>query len=218
MAEHIQGAGPSDLEDPSRVRIEAAPRERQLASAAQGLLVLLTLALVWAGARVVGLFWLERADPEVGLALWVFIGTLTLAASTLAWLIVLLQDLVKMTIELTPEGLAVGRWLAPFRARWDEVREIGLVAARGHVTVRSARGSVTATERLLGRAPFAALVAALRRHAPHAVQDWSAWAATRRQLVLFVGPALGLAFLLAVGQGLFRRRLPTLGRGDGGRR
>jgi len=218
MTGHADGKSSPDPEGGDRLRIEAGPRERRLASAAQCLLVALILALVWSGARVVGIFWPERADPEVGLALWLFVGTLSLAGLTLAWLVVLLQDLVKMTIELTEEGLAVERWLAPFRAHWDEVREIGLAAGRGHLTLRSARGTLTVTERLLGRKPFAALVSALRRHAGHVIQEWGVWAAARRQLVLLAGPAIGLAFLLVAGQGIWRRRLPRLGGGGGRRR
>ncbi len=216
MAERVEGRSPSGRDDEGVLRIEAGPRERWFASAAQCLLVALILALVWSGARVVGIFWPERADPEVGLALWLFVGMLALAGLTLAWLVVLLQDLVKMTIELTEEGLAVERWLAPFRVPWGEVREVGLVAGRGQLTVRTARGSLTATARLLGRKPFAKLVATLEAHAGPAVREWSAWAAARRQLLLLAGPALGLAFLLVVGQGLWRRRLPALG--PGGRR
>jgi hypothetical protein len=198
------------------VRIEAAPRERRLASAAQAGLVLLILGLVGAGGRVVGLFWPERADPEVGFALWLFVATLSCAALTLAWLVVLLQDLVKMTIELDARGVAVDRWLAPFRAGWDEVREAGLASGGGHLTLRTARGTLTVTARLLGAAPFAALLAGIRRHAGHAIQAWTPWAAARRQLVVFAVPAIGLAFLLVVAQGIRRRRLPGLG--PGGRR
>jgi hypothetical protein len=99
----------------------------------------------------------------------------TCAALTLAWLVVLLQDLVKMTIDLT------------------------------------------ATERLLGRPAFDHRVAALRARAPHAVPEWTAWAAARRQLVVFAGPALGLAFLVCAGQGIWGRRLPTPGRARGRR-
>lgn len=200
------------------LRIEAGPVQRRLATAAQWLLGGFVLALLWAGGRIVGLFWLERADPAVGGALWFFVGTVTCAALTLAWLVVLLQDLVKMTIDITDDGVAVQRLLVPFRAGWDEVREIGLLPARGHLTLRTARGSVTATERLLGRAAFGRLVAALRERAPHAVQEWSAWAAVRRQLVVFAVPALGMAFLAYAAQGIWRRRLPTLGVGPGRRR
>jgi hypothetical protein len=204
-------SGGAGTEEP--LRIEAGPRERRLATAAQCGLVALILALVWSGGRVVGLIWPERADPEVGFALWLFVGTLSCAALTLAWLVVLLQDLVKMTIELGPEGLAVDRWLVPFRVRWDEVREVGVSPPCGHLTLRTARGSLTATSRLLGASAFAALLAGIRRHAEPAVREWTPWAAARRQLVVFAVPAIGMAFLLIVGQGIWRRRLPRLGRG-----
>jgi hypothetical protein len=128
---------------------------------------------------------------------------------TLAWLVVLLQDLVKMTIHITDDGVTVERLVGGFRARWEEVREIGHVPSRGHLTLRSVRGNVTVTERLLGRAPFAALVAALRERADHVMHAWTPWAAARRQLVVFLVPAIGLGFLLVVAQGIRRRRLPS---------
>jgi hypothetical protein len=199
------------------LRIEPGPTQRRVATVAQWLLGGFVLALLWAGGRIVGLFWLERADPAVGGALWLFVGIVTCAALTLAWLAVLLQDLVKMTIDITDEGVAVHRLLAPFRAQWDEVREIGLLTARGHLTLRTARGSLTATARLLGQPAFDHLVAGLRERAPHAVQEWTAWEAARRQLVVFAVPVLGLALLVYAGQGIWRRRLPILGSARGRR-
>lgn len=194
------------------VRIEATPAHRRGATVAQWIVVLLIAGLIAAAARVVSLFWPERAESEVGRGLLLFVGTVTLAALTLAWLIVVIQDLVKMTIEIGDEGIRVERLLGGFRARWAEVREVGVVPARGHVTVKTAHGNLTATARLLGAAPFAALVAALRAQAGPAVQAWTPWAAARRQLLLLTVPLIGMAFLLLIGQGLWRRRLPRLGR------
>jgi|RhiMetdeSRZDD1v2_1073273.scaffolds.fasta_scaffold127290_2 hypothetical protein len=187
------------------VRIQADRRQRRTAIVFQCLLVASILGLLAAGGRVVGVFWPERAEPETGHALWLFVATVSCAALTLAWLVVLLHDLVKMTIEITDEGVAVERLVGGFRARWDEVREIGLVPARGHLTLRSVRGNLTVSERL----------AALRERVDHAFQAWTPWAAARRQLVVFLVPAVGLGFLLVAALGIRRRRLPSL---RGGRR
>jgi len=194
------------------IRVEATPAHRRAATVAQWIVVLLIAGLVAASARVVTLFWPEKAEPAVWRALWLFVGTVTLASLTLAWLIVVIQDLVKMTIDVGDEGIRVDRLLASFRASWPEVREVGIVPERGHVTVKTRHGNLTATARLLGAAPFAALVAVLRERAGPAVQVWTPWAAARRQLLLLTVPAIGMAFLILIGQGLWRRRLPTLGR------
>ncbi len=195
------------------VRIQAGRVHRRVATVVQWLLVGLILGLLGAGGRAVGVFWPEGAEPEIRHALWLFASTITCAALTLACLVILLHDLVKVTIEITDEGVAVERLVGGFRARWDEVREIGFVPGRGHLTLRGTRGTVTVTERLLGRAPFAALVGAIRERAAHAMHEWTPWAAARRQLVLFAVPAVGLGFLLVIAQGIWRRRLPSL-RGD----
>jgi hypothetical protein len=193
------------------VRIEATRLHRRLATAGQWLVLLLIAGLVAAGMRIVAHFWPSREEPQIGRVLWLFMSALTMAALSLGWLILVLQDLVKLSIEVTREGIRVDRLLAPFRAAWNDVREIGIVRSRGHVTVRSTRGSVTATARLLGAAPFAALVAALEAHAAPVVHEWSVWAATRRQLMLLSVPVLGFAFLLLAAQGFLGGR-----RGRGG--
>ena len=186
-------------------RIQAAPGCRRLAGVVQLLAVAAILVFVWYGGRLVALFWPDRGDPDVGPLLWLFMGVLAASALTLAWLVVLLHDLVNMIIEISDEGVAVERWVAPFRAAWDEVREIGIVPDRGHLTIRSAGGSFTATERLLGAAPFATLVKALRRRASHAVQEWTPWQALRREVVLLGGATLGAAVVLTLAQGFLRR-------------
>jgi TRAP-type C4-dicarboxylate transport system permease small subunit len=196
----------------ARLRIEAEPTHRRLATAAQVLVLLAIVGLAWAGARILGLLWPERGDPEVGRAVWLFGSLLSLSVLTLAWLIVLMQDLVKMVVEVGEDGVTVDRLIQPFSARWDEIREVGIVPARGHLTLRSARGTLTTTERLLGSAPFAELTAALRAHLSDTVHEWTPWQAVRRQLLLFVVPALGVAFVVALGQGLWRRRTAAFGR------
>ncbi len=188
------------------VRIEATPGHRRVATLVQCLLVGAIAVLAWVVMRGAAHVWPARDEPEIGQVLWAFIGLSALAGLTLAWLILLIQDLAKLTIEIGDDGVRVDRLLQPFRARWDEVREIGLVPARGHLTLKSTRGTLTTTEQLLGAAPYAALVAALRVRAGGAVREWSRWAATRRQLLLLVVPAVGLAFLVLIGQGIWRRR------------
>ena len=188
------------------VRIEATAAHRRAASAGQWLLVGLIALLAAVGMRMVAHFWPVRGDPEIRRALWSVIGVFALAGLTLAWLIVLVQDLVKMRIEIDEEGVRVQRVVRPFRARWDEIREIGVAPVPGHVTLVSARGTLTVTRGLLGAAPFAALMAALQTRAGAVVREWGLWAATRRQLVVLAVPALGLGFLLLMGQGLWRRR------------
>lgn len=208
------GAGPREASVTAaegRVRIEATAGARRWATVTQWLLLVLILGLLAAGLRVLGLMWPERTDPEIGRLLWLFAGTLALAALTLAWILVVLQDLVKLTIELDDTGVRVVRLLQPFTARWDEIREIGVVATPGHLTLRSARGTLTATARLLGEGPFGELVAALRTRAAGAVREWTPWAAARRQLLILLVPAVGTGFVLALGAGLLRRR-PPLGR------
>ncbi len=197
MASHPLSTGP--------IRIQAAPGHRRLATLAQWTVVALLVALGWAAVRLLGLVWADRGDPETGRAMWLFVGGVALAGSTLGYLVVLLQDLVKLTIEVSDKGITVVRLLQPFTAGWDEVQEIGLVSGRGHLTLRTARGRLTATERLLGAASFAALVGALRARAGSAVREWTPWAAARRQLLLFVGPALGLAWLVFLAKGVWRR-------------
>jgi len=188
------------------IRVEATPARRRAGTVAQALLVVVLAALAALGMRVATHFWPARDDPEIARALWLFAGIAGLAGLTVGWLILLIQDLVKLTIEIDGDGVRVRRLLQPFVARWDEIREIGLVERTGHLTLRSARGTLTATAGLLGPAPFAALVGALRAHAGPVVRDWTPWAAARRQLVLFAVPATGLAFLVLIGQGLWRRR------------
>ncbi len=211
------GAGPREASvttGEGRVRIEATAGARRWATMTQWALVFVIFGLAAAGLRILGLMWPERMDPEIARLFWLFVGTLALAALTLAWLIVVLQDLVKLTIELDDAGVRVARLLQPFAARWDEVREIGVVAAPGHLTLRSSKGSVTATARLLGEGPFGDLVAALRARAGGAVREWPPWAGARRQLLLLLVPALGTAFVLVLGAGLLRRR-PPVGRRPG---
>jgi hypothetical protein len=188
------------------VRIEATPGHRRAATLGQCVVVLLMAGLLAAAMRIVAHFWLVRDDPEIRRLLWFFTTVLTLAGLTLGWLIILLHDLVKLAIEVGPAGVRVERLLQPFRASWEEVREIGVVRARGHLTLRTARGSVTATARLLGAAPFAALLAALEAYAAPAVHEWSPWAAARRQLLLLTVPTLGLGFLLLVSRRIWRGR------------
>jgi TRAP-type C4-dicarboxylate transport system permease small subunit len=188
------------------VRIEASPRHRGLATAAQVVLLAVIAGLAWVGARLVSALWADRADPQVLGAIWLAAAVLATAGLTLAWLMVLVQDLVKATIEVGPKGITVDRLLGGFTAGWDEVREVGLVAARGHLTLRTAQGTVTLTERLFGRAAFGTLVAALRAHAGPAVREWTPWAAARRQLVLFAIPAVALGMLLYLAQGFLRAR------------
>jgi hypothetical protein len=168
--------------------------------------------LAWTGMRLAAHFWTAREDPAIERLLWFFVGTLALAELTLARLVLVIQDLVKLTIEVAEEGVRVDRLVRPFRAHWNEVREIGLAERSGHLTLRTARGSVTATARLLGAAPFARLVAALRARAGDAVQEWTPWAAARRQLLPLLLPALGLGVLILLGPRLWRPRLPGPGR------
>ena len=187
------------------VRIEAAPLHRHTATAAQWLLVAAIAGLAWSGMRLAGHFWPSMEDPQVARGFWLLAGAVGLAALSLAWMILLVQDLVKLTIEVRVDGMRVDRLFLPFSARWDEVREIGLVERTGHLTVRTTHGSVTTTARLLGAAPFAALVAALQARAGELVQPWTQWAAARRQLVAFTLPAAGFVVLLMLSQGLWRR-------------
>jgi hypothetical protein len=197
---------PADRATADRVRIVSPPLHRRLATLTQAVLVILIAGLAWAGMRIAAHFWPATDEPDVARVFWVFVGGLALAGLTLAWLIVLIQDLVKLTIEVDEVGLRVDRLLQPFQARWDEVREVGLVGRSGHLTVRSARGTLTTTARLLGAVPFARLVEALRARAGDHVHEWSAWAAARRQLLVLAVPAVGFAFLLVLGRGLWRRR------------
>jgi hypothetical protein len=178
------------------VRIQASPAHRRLATVGQlGLLALIGL-LGWAGGRLVAGLWGDRGEPEVAAVLWLLVGGLTLAGLALASLIVLIHDLVKLTVEVGPKAVTVDRLLRPFTAGWDEVREIGLVGSRGHLTLRSPRGTLTVTERLLGRPAFAALVAALREWGGPRFRDWTVWQAHRRQLALLLLPALAFGVLL----------------------
>jgi hypothetical protein len=119
---------------------------------------------------------------------------------------------VKVAIEIDEAGVTVHRLLQPFTARWDEVREIGIAAARGHLTLRSAKGNLTVTAGLLCAEPFASLLAALRARAGGVVRDWTPWAAARRQLLLLLVPAVGTGFVLVLGTGLWRRRTQPGGR------
>ncbi|MGH7264725.1 MAG: hypothetical protein ACREMB_07695, partial [Candidatus Rokuibacteriota bacterium] len=179
------------------VRIQASPAQRRLATGAQLVLLALIGLLGWSGGRLVALRWPDRGEPEVAHVLWLVVGGLAVAGLALAWLIVLIHDLVKLTVEVGPKAVTVDRLLGPFTAGWDEVREIGLVGSRGHLTLRSARGSLTVTERLLGRAAFAGLVAAFREWGGPRIRDWTVWQAHRRQLALLLLPALALGVLLA---------------------
>jgi hypothetical protein len=180
------------------VRIQASPGHRRLATVGQLVLLALMGALGWTGGRVVAGLWPDRGEPEVAGVLWVLLGGLALAGLVLAWLAVLLHDLVKLTVEVGPKAVTVDRLLGPFTAEWDEVREIGLVPGRGHLTLRSARGTLTVTERCLGRPAFAGLVAALREGGGPRLRDWTVWQAHRRQLALLVLPALAFGVLLAL--------------------
>ena len=213
MAEPEAGPGEASATAAGgRVRVEATTSARRWATVVQWLLLAFILALVGAGGRVLGLMWTDRTDSEVARLIWVFTGTLALTALTLAWIIVLLHDLVKVAIEIDETGVTVHRLLQPFTARWDEVREIGIEPARGHLTLRSAKGTLTATAGLLGAEPFGTLVAALRARAGGAAREWTPWAATRRQLLLLLVPAVGTGFVLVLGAGLWRRRAQPGGR------
>ncbi len=194
-------------------RIRARPLHRRVATGVQLVLAAAVVGLAASGGRVVGAFWARRADPEVAAWLAALVGALTLAILSLALLIVLLHDLVKVTLEVSETGLAVDRWVRPFRVRWDEVREIGRTAATGDLTIRTRRGAVTASRRLLGVRESRALEALLARHAGHAIQDWTVWQAVRRQLLVLAGPGVGFALLLGLGQ-----RLLGGGRGRATRR
>jgi len=159
--------------NPLRVRVEATPGYRRLATVCLWLLGVGGAGFLWFGVRFLREF-IDPACAEMGRAL--AIG-LTIQVIPLVVTVIVVHDVAFLVVDVDHTGVRVTRWFRPFSARWDEVREIRLLSAshRRQIAVASARGSVTLTERLVGAASFAALTDILKARAATRLREISVW-------------------------------------------